>query len=63
MIEYAVEYIAVSSHDYKSIWWRLFHAPNASEWQNALTLATLLFSLPASNGNLESLFYSAFNQG
>ena len=56
MIEYAVEYIAVSSHDYKSTWWRLFHAPNASEWQNALTLATLLFSLPASNGNLERVF-------
>ena len=52
MIEYAVEYIAVSSLDYKSVWWRLFHAPNASEWQNALTLATLLFSLPASNGKL-----------
>ena len=31
-------------------------APNASEWQNALTLATLLFSLPASNGKLERVF-------
>ena len=56
MIEYAVEYIAVSSLDYKSVWWRLFHVPNASEWQNALTLATLLFSLPASNGKLERVF-------
>ena len=56
MITYAVQYIAVSSLDYHSVWWKLFHTPNATEWENALTLAELLFSLPASNGKLECVF-------
>ena len=56
MIEYAVQYIAISSLDYHSVWWRLFHAPNSAEWSNVLVLAELLFSLPASNGKLERVF-------
>ena len=35
---------------------RLFNSPSSSEWTNALTLAELLFSLPASNGKLEHVF-------
>ena len=34
----------------------MFHAPNSSEWSNILILATLLFSLPASNGTVERVF-------
>ena len=56
MIEYAVQYIALSSLDYHSVWWRLFNAPNSAEWSNVLILAELLFSLPASNGKLERMF-------
>jgi len=56
MIAYAVQYIALSSLDYHSVWWRLFHAPNSAEWSNVLVLAELLFSLPASNGKLERVF-------
>lgn len=56
MIEYAVQYIDISTLDYHSVWWRLFHAPNSAEWSNALILAELLFSLPASNGKLERVF-------
>ena len=56
MIEYAVQYMTISSLDYHSVWWRLFHAPNSAEWSNALILAELLFSLPASNGKLERVF-------
>lgn len=56
MIEYAVQYIAISSLDYHSVWWRLFHAPSAAKWSNVLVLAELLFSLPASNGKLERVF-------
>ena len=56
MIAYAVQYIALSSLDYHSVWWRLFHAPNSAEWANVLILAELLFSLPASNGKLERVF-------
>lgn len=42
MIEYAVQYIAVS--------------PNSADWSNALILAELLFSLPAFSGKLERVF-------
>ena len=56
MIEYAVQFIALSSLDYQSVWWRLFHAPNSAEWSNILVLAELLISLPASNGKLERVF-------
>ena len=56
MIEYAVQYIATASLDYHFVWWRLFHAPNSADWSNALILAKLLLSLPASNGKLERTF-------
>ena len=56
LIEYAVQYIAISSLDYHSVWWRLFHAPNSAEWSNVLVLAELLFCLPASNGKQERVF-------
>ena len=56
MITYATQYIALAVLDYHSVWWRLFHAPCSSEWTNALALAKLLFSLPASNGKLERIF-------
>ena len=56
MIAYAVQYIALSSLEYHSVWWRFFHAPNSTDWVNVLVLAELLFSLPASNGKLEQVF-------
>ena len=54
MIEYIVQYISLSTLDYHSVWWRLFRAPNTSEWTNILLLSEL-FSLPASNGKLERI--------
>ena len=56
MIEYAVQFISLSSANYHSVWWKLFHAPDSGDWPNALLLAELLFSLPASNGKLERMF-------
>ena len=56
MILYAAQFISLSTMEYQSVWWRLFHAPNASEWSNVLSLASLLFSLPVSNGKLEQSF-------
>jgi hypothetical protein len=56
MIAYAAQYIALSSLDYHSVWWRLFHAPNSAEWANILILAELLFSFPASNRKLDVCF-------
>ena len=56
LVQYAVQFISVSTLDYREVWWRIFHAPNASEWSNALILANLLFSLPASNAKVERVF-------
>ena len=56
MITYANQFISLSTMNYQGVWWRLFNAPTAPEWSNALLLAELLFSLPASNGKLERLF-------
>ena len=50
------EQLYLSTLGYQEVWWRLFHAPCASRWSNILTLAELLFSLPASNGKLERCF-------
>ena len=46
----------VSTMEYQAVWWRLFHSQNSSAWSSVLTLATLLFSLPVSNGKLERTF-------
>ena len=56
ILQYAVQYISLSTMDYRAVWWRIFNAPTASEWSNVLTLVALLFSLPASNGKLERIF-------
>ena len=56
IMQYASQYFSLSTMDYRSVWWRLLHAFNASEWGNALLLVQLLFSLPASNGKLERVF-------
>ena len=56
MMDYAVNFISLSTLDYSSVWWRLFHCPNSSEWANTLILIHLPFSLPASNGKLERVF-------
>ena len=56
MVSYAGQFISLSTLDYQCVWWRLFLAPNSSEWSNALKLATLLFSLPVSKGKLKWTF-------
>ena len=56
IVQYVLHFISVPTLDYRAVWWRLYHAPNASEWTDVLTLATLLFSLPASNAKLERVF-------
>ena len=56
LVQYAVQFISLSTLDYRAVWWRIFHAPSASEWLNALLLIELLFSLPSSNGKLERAY-------
>ena len=53
VVSYATQFISLSTMEYQSVWWRLFHAPNSSQWSNVLMLSSLLFSLPVSNGKLE----------
>ena len=53
---HATQFISLSTTGYQAVWWRLFHAPNASDWSNILTLVRLLFTLPVSNGKLERVF-------
>ena len=53
VVSYATEFISFSTMEYQSVWWRLFHAPNSSQWSNILILAGLLFSLPVSKGKFE----------
>ena len=56
VLQYAVQYISLSTMDYHTVWWRIFNGPTASEWSSVLILVELLFSLPASNGKLECAF-------
>ena len=56
MVLHATQFYSLSTMGYRAVWWRLFHAPNAEEWFNCLTLARLLLMLPVSNGKLERVF-------
>ena len=55
-MDYAAHFISLSTLEYRSVWWQLLNAPSKSDWQNALLLIELLFSLPASSGILEKVF-------
>ena len=57
LLEYATQYVSLSTMDYRGVWWCCFHASSTSEWTNTLTLGELLFSLPVSNGTLERVFF------
>ena len=53
---YATQFISMSSTNYQTVWWKVFHCPNAANWSNALKHVQLLFCLPVSNGKLERVF-------
>ena len=56
MMEYASQYFSLATMDYHSVSWWIFHAFGSTKWTNALILAHLLISLPASNDKLERVF-------
>ena len=56
LLEYAIQFISLVTMDYCAVWWRIFHAPTASEWSSILILVCLLYSLPESNRKLERVF-------
>ena len=58
MSDYAKRYLSLATEDYRTIWWKLFNAANASRWGNALSLVELLFCFPMANGRLERVFSS-----
>ena len=55
-MQYAIEFLSLSTLEYRRVWWRLFNCPSAAKWSNTLSLAQLLLALPASNGKLERSF-------
>jgi len=56
ILDYACQYISLSTLEYCAVWWRVFHAPVSSEWINTLALIELLFSLPSSSGTVQRVF-------
>ena len=54
---YATQFISLSSTNYQTVLWKLFHCHNAANWSNALKLVQLQFCLPVSNGKLEFFQY------
>ena len=61
LLQYAIQFISLSSTSYQVVWWKLFHSPNASYWTSVLILARLLFTLLVSNGKLERVFSTMKN--
>ena len=46
VLSYAVHFISLTTTDYQSVWWRIFHSPNCKEQKNLLIfiqLATVCF--------------------
>ena len=56
VVLHATQFFSLSTMGYQAVWWRIFHALNAEEWFNCLTLVRLLLTLPVLNGKLERIF-------
>ena len=55
-IEYARQYLAIESTDYRRVWYNLHICHDSSKWPNVLLLCELCFSLPFSNSRVEQIF-------
>ena len=56
VVFYAKQYINLVKDPYSVVWWKLFNSPDASKWENILTLVELTFAIPLSNGHVERCF-------
>ena len=56
ILDYAKRYLNLVQDEYKTSWWKLFNATDASNWINVLKFVQLLFTLPVCNGHLEKVF-------
>ena len=61
LLQYAHEYLCVTSVPYRVCWRRIFISPRCSTWSDILILIELLFTIPISNAKLERMF-SKLNQ-
>ena len=61
LLQYAREYLCVTSTPYRVCWRRIFNSPRCSAWSDVLILIELLFTIPISNAKLERMF-SKLNQ-
>ena len=56
IVRYARKYLNLVKEGYQKIWYKLHIAPDVGKWRNILLISELLFSLPFSNGRIESMF-------
>lgn len=56
MLRYARSYLGVGKDDHHRVWYQLATVAEASNWQNAVRIAELLFSLPFSTTKVEQMF-------
>lgn len=56
IVQYSLDYLNPSFHNYRATRFKLFHSSQASKWSNILLLICLLFSLPVSNAELKRFF-------
>ena len=61
LLQYAREYLCVTSTPNRVWWHRIFNCPRCSIWSDVLILIELLFTIPISNAKLERMF-SKLNQ-
>ena len=46
MVEYAIQFLSLSTMDYQTVWWRLFNCPCSGEWSRFNSFAILIPSIP-----------------
>ena len=56
LLQYAHEYLSVSTTPYRICWRHIFTSPRSSAWKDVLLLVELLFTVPISNAKLERMF-------
>ena len=58
LIHFSQRYVALSTSNYRIIWFKLHTCSDSSKWSNLLILSGLTFSLPFSNSRVEQIFSS-----
>ena len=51
VIEFSLEYLPISTSNYRIIWFKLHKCSDSDKWPNLLILSELIFSLPFSNSH------------